>query len=320
MVVVRISGVEAIGLDAVIMFVAYHGIGHLIKVDLLCEMTVLSPEYPRKITCASVPGDSEKAYSGDSGTIFSNHQKAIMAARANQQYAREVEIAGLPAPVLLRDNPRARRLILKIDPVSGKAVLTRPPQASIKDAIAFAQTKRAWIAEQLAQVPTTRPFTHGATFPFRGGRLSINHVGGRRPTQIITDPLMNGPQLQVGGAPEHVTRRVMDWLRDEARKALVEKVSLYTEKLGVSYNRVQVRDTRSRWGSCTADGKLSFSWRLVLAPQSVLDYVAAHECTHLVYLNHSREFWATLDSIFPGRIDDENWLRNNGASLFRWGH
>lgn len=127
------------------------------------------------------------------------------------------------------------------------------------------------------------------------------------------------PQLCVAGDPDHLPRRVKDWLKREARSDLDEAVSRYGKALRVRPRRISLRDQSSRWGSCSASGTLSFSWRLVLAPAFVLDYVAAHEVAHMREMNHGAKFWTHVDRVCPHMEEAREWLRIHGPDLHRYG-
>ena len=152
----------------------------------------------------------------------------------------------------------------------------------------------------------------------RGVPHRILHRSERSGVTLVTEA-ENGPALSVACEAPHLPRRVRDFLEREVRKDLARSVSHYTEKLGQGPKRITVRDTRSRWGSCTARGELNFSWRLILAPPLVLDYLVAHEMAHLREMNHSSRFWSLVGSLCPHVEEAERWLKRNGASLHRYG-
>ena len=127
------------------------------------------------------------------------------------------------------------------------------------------------------------------------------------------------PRLHVAGEQEHAPRRLLDWLKRQAHLDLKTRVELHARRLDLSPNRIYVRDQTTRWGSCSTSGALSFSWRLVLAPPFVLDYLAAHEVAHLRELNHSHKFWRLTRSLFPRTDEAEAWMKRHGAQLHRYG-
>jgi predicted metal-dependent hydrolase len=227
---------------------------------------------------------------------------------------------------------RARHASLRVDPRAGHIVLVRPPRMSDAAAAHFVTNKAAWIKKHLAALPPRIALVDGASLPYKG----VEHVVRWRPNArggVWREA--EAREIIVTGKPEHAVRRLRDWLRGEARKALTSQVHALAAVLGVRVTRISVRDTRSRWGSCTRDGKISFSWRLMLAPENVLAYVAAHEVAHLKHMNHGQQFWQTvddlLDSPIPASLFAEvdrktdrvasarEWLARRGAALHSYG-
>ena len=177
-----------------------------------------------------------------------------------------------------------------------------------------------WVAERLARLPTPVVLQDGAAIPLAGRDIRVRHVPGNRGTKLV------GDELHVSGTAEFLARRVKDFLRAEARRRLtaaaIEKVQVLRgmlPSLSLQARRVVVKDTRSRWGSCTADGTLMFSWRLVMAPPEVQDYVVAHEVAHLRHMDHSARFWAQVAALTSHRQAATAWLQKGGAGLLRIG-
>ena len=219
---------------------------------------------------------------------------------------------GKTVNVRLEVNPKARRLILRLDERNHEAVAVAPSKRKIGEAAAFARDRVDWIAEHLQALPETIALIEGATFMLRGEPCQITLDGpGRVPRLEIGPPLV----LRVPGQAETTGQRVERYLRKSAKSDLSDAVIRYCEHLGVEARRVTVKDTRSRWGSCTSDGRLAFSWRLIMAPPPVLEYVAAHECAHLLEMNHSPAFWAHVEKCRPAWKKERAWLRNNGRDL-----
>jgi predicted metal-dependent hydrolase len=219
--------------------------------------------------------------------------------------------------VRLRRHRQARRYTLRIHAATREVVLTMPPRGSLKEASEFAQKHGGWIAARLDRLPKAAPFRHGAIVPLRGLPHRIVHRRGARGTVWVED---NGDAkfLCVGGEAPHVDRRVADYLKREAKRDLEAASRRYANKLGVSIRRVSVRDQTSRWGSCSTSGVLSYSWRLILAPPYVLDYLAAHEVAHLKEMNHSPRFWRLVESLCSVRRS-KAWLEAYGTDLHRYG-
>lgn len=221
--------------------------------------------------------------------------------------------------VRLRRHRRARRYTLRIHPSDREAILTMPPRGNIADAKDFAHRHGAWIAARLGGLPKAVPFSAGMTVPLRSTPHRIVHRAGERGT-VWTETRDSGEKiLCVAGGLEHVDRRVHDFLKREARKDLAKASLAYAEELGVKVKRITIRDQSSRWGSCTSAGALSFSWRLILAPAYVLDYLAAHEVAHLVEMNHSARFWRVVERICPATERAKKWLDTHGNDLHRYG-
>ncbi|MBG0810654.1 M48 family metallopeptidase [Methylosinus sp. H3A] len=233
--------------------------------------------------------------------------------------------AGETLVVSLRRLGSARRFTLRVRFAARDAVLTMPTRASLREAREFTERHAAWIAARLGRLPETIPFRDGAVVPLRGVDHSIAHRPGARGTVWIeTRSSLDSSQcagfdLCVAGAQEHVHRRVVDFLKREARRDLEEAVERHTRTLGLTARSVGLRDTVSRWGSCSATGSLNFSWRLVMAPPFVLDYLAAHEVAHLEYLDHSDRFWALARRLCAETDRAEIWLSAHGAHLHKFG-
>lgn len=211
-----------------------------------------------------------------------------------------------PIEVRLKRNTRAKRLTLRLSRTDGTATLTLPTRALIREAEAFARKQEGWLRAQIAKLPTSEPLIHGASLPFRGRDLQIATTTGKS-VRVENDMIL------VGGP--HSGARLKAFIKTEARNALVPAVEKYAAMIDRPVKRVTLRDTRSRWGSCSAEGNLMFSWRLVMAPPVVLEYVAAHEVAHLVEMNHSQDFWDVVHSLMPDYQNHRNWLKTHGAKL-----
>jgi predicted metal-dependent hydrolase len=221
--------------------------------------------------------------------------------------------------VRLRRHRQARRYTLRIDAASREVVLTMPPRGLVREAREFAQKHGAWIAARLKRLPQAAPFADGVEVPLRGIPHRIVHRRGARGSVWI-EAGDNGEQLLcVAGDTPHLNRRVGDFLKRQAARDLDAAARRYAAALGVKIRRISVRDQSSRWGSCSNTGVLSFSWRLILAPPFVLDYLAAHEVAHLVELNHSPRFWRLVTRIYPDYERAKVWLDVHGTDLHRYG-
>jgi predicted metal-dependent hydrolase len=221
--------------------------------------------------------------------------------------------------IRLRRHRRARRYTLRIHPSDREAILTMPPRGTIAEAKDFAQRHGAWIAARLGRLPKAAPFLPGTLVPLRGVPHRIVHRSGQRGT-VWTETRDSGDKiLCVAGDIAHIERRVHDYLKREARRDLHKAADAYAHELGVKVKRLSIRDQSSRWGSCTSAGSLSFSWRLILAPPFVLDYLAAHEVAHLVEMNHSARFWKVCGRVCSSVERAKKWLDTSGNDLHRYG-
>ena len=220
--------------------------------------------------------------------------------------------------VTVRRHPRARRYTLRVCERNGSVTMTIPPRGSLRHAHQFAARNADWIATRVKRLPARVPFADGTEVPLRGAMHRIAHRPRARGTVWIEHG-ESGPLICATGNAQHVARRVRDFLKREAKRDLQEATRRHAATLGVTIQKIGIRDTQSRWGSCSSDGALSYSWRLVLAPPFVLDYLAAHEVAHCRELNHSARFWRLVDQLTPERRRAEAWLRSHGNSLHRYG-
>jgi hypothetical protein len=254
----------------------------------------------------------------DSG-YFAMPLHALLYRRTSEPKTIDVTIDGASHAVRLRRHRQARRYTLRIQASTRDVILTLPLRGSLKEAHAFAQKHAAWIAARLGRLPVAAPFAAGVVMPLRGEPHRITHRHGTRGT-VWTEIAANGERLLcVAGQAAHVSRRIGDFLRREAKRDLEAASLRYARALSLAIRRVTVRDQSSRWGSCSTTGMLSFSWRLVLAPGYVLDYLAAHEVAHLIEMNHSAKFWRVVKRICPHHGEAKAWLDAHGADLHRYG-
>jgi len=237
--------------------------------------------------------------------------------RASSDAGMALEVAGTRVPVFLRVNPRARRLILRVAQGTREVVVVAPSKRELKDALAFAERQRPWIAARLAEQAPPVEFAPGAEIPILGRRHTIEHRPFARAGAWIEES--GDLRLCVSGGQAHVARRTEDFLKRLARAHLAERTHEHCARLGVAPPKLSIRDPATRWGSCSPASGISFSWRLVLAPPRVLDYVAAHEAAHLVHMNHSKAFWRLLATLVPDVRGPVRWLATDGRDLHRYG-
>lgn len=228
-----------------------------------------------------------------------------------------LDIDGRAVPLRVRRHARARRLILRIDDDGLGAVVTIPKRAAVRDGVDMAKRKIAWIATQLSRQAQRVAFAPGAEVPYLGEMHTVRHDPNGRGISCAAG------EIVVTGQAEHLPRRLGDWFKARAREEFSARAHKKALSLGRKVGRITVRDTKSRWGSCTANGGLNFSWRLVLAPEFVLDYVVAHEVAHLVHRNHGDAFWALTETLCDGvggRMNEAKaWLNAHGRDLHTYG-
>ena len=218
-------------------------------------------------------------------------------------------LAGSPEiDVILRRSLRARRITLRVSTLDGRVTLTVPRGASEAEALAFAASRAEWIRAQLGRRTPTVDVGPGTILPVDGA-----------PHRVVLGPRTGLGDGEISVRPGRPAgQQVVGCLKELARLRLSGAVDRHAAALGRRANRMTLRDTRSRWGSCSSDGNLMFSWRLIMAPPEVLDYVAAHEVAHLVRMDHSPGFWEGVAALMPDYPRHRAWLRRNGAALHAW--
>ncbi|WP_339072872.1 M48 family metallopeptidase [Sinorhizobium meliloti] len=227
---------------------------------------------------------------------------------------RDIEVAGKVLPLTIRQNARATRMTLRIEPGGRALKLTVPEGLPEREVSAFLIRHQGWLMTKLARFSGESELEDGGTILVRGVAHRIERTGrlrGLTEALVIDDEAV----LRVGGAEEHLRRRIADYLKKEARSELERLVAVYAGRTGRRARSLSLKDTRSRWGSCSAKGDLSFSWRIAMAPPKVIAYLAAHEVAHLQEMNHGPRFWALCESLCPETKDAKHWLKRNGTML-----
>ncbi len=214
----------------------------------------------------------------------------------------------------IRRHPRARSYTLRVAGPAKPPVLTMPSRGTLAEAERFLQRNVGWLKRQIDRLPPAIPIADGWPMPLRGVLHTIRHAPQRRGTVTVGED-HGGPALFVAGDAAHLRRRVVDFLKREARRDIEAAVKRHAGRLEVAPKAIRYRDQITRWGSCTATGHLSFSWRLVMAPPLVLDYLCAHEVAHLAEMNHSRRFWQLCKSLCPQTETARAWLSTQGPAL-----
>jgi len=251
------------------------------------------------------------------GSKITSASKTKVGGRSQLAKRELLRIDGQPVAVTLRLNPRARRLIVKVHPSTGEVTVVAPSKRAMDHAMNFARGESDWIAERLAQVPPAVPLGLGAKILFRGEEHVVRKGEGRR-TPVWIDHEDGNRIIRVTGWSEHAGRRVLDFLKREARKVLEARSFEMAAYLDTAPKRLTIRDTASRWGSCSTAKSLSFSWRLILAPPFVLDYVVAHEVAHMKEMNHGPRFWRLVAELVNNPDRAQAWLRDHGSLLHRY--
>ncbi len=217
-------------------------------------------------------------------------------------------------PARLSVNPRARRLSIRIDGRAGEAVLVAPSERGLAQAVAFARTKAGWMRQRLAERPEGSPLEPGAAIPLFGRDTRLVATGGAGAARLIDAP--DGPVIQSGGEGEAFSRRVENLIKRLARQVLVERTEHHLRTLGQRPVKVSIADAKSRWGSCSPHNRsIRYSWRVIMAPPAVADYLAAHEVAHLVHADHSPAYWAVVQTLVGDHRPFRKWLRENGPAL-----
>ena len=249
-----------------------------------------------------------------------------------------MDIEGEQVPLRVNWRAQAQRFILRLDVQSGGAKLTLPTNANLDDAIKFLKRHQRWLLNERRKMQIADDVGDEETIPLRGVPHKIIATGsGTR--RVWTEPLTAADRfadeddfeegesgetapafkLMISGPADTATSRMVRWFKAEAKADLEASIAHHAPRLDVKPGRLSVRDQSSRWGSCSSTRALSFSWRLVMAPPAVLDYVAAHEVAHLREMNHSKRFWNLVEETYGDTGPPRAWLRVNGPSLHRYG-
>lgn len=223
-----------------------------------------------------------------------------------------IELGERVLPIIVRRLGQARRMTLRLSPDGREVRISMPRWGRTADALAFAQSRRDWLAGQLQAVPVAKVPTHGETLPFRGLRLRIEHDPAAPRRAVACDAA-----IRIGGTAESVPSRLKRWLEAEARGLIEADLVEYCDRAKQPTPRLMLSSARRRWGSCAGDGTIRINWRLVMAPDFVRRSVVAHEVAHLVHFDHSPRFHALLDELYEGDIETANlWLKREGRSLY----
>jgi len=211
-------------------------------------------------------------------------------------------------------NPRARRLSIRIDARAGEAVLIAPSERKLAEVVAFARTKTSWMRERLAERPQGTPLEPGGVIDLFGKPTRLVAVDGAGAARLTEDA--DGPLIASGGDGEAYARRVENLFKRVARDTLQTRTDIHLRTLGQRPVKMSIADPKSRWGSCSPHNRsIRYSWRVIMAPPAVIDYLAAHEVAHLVHADHSPAYWAVVQRLVGDHRPHRKWLRDNGPAL-----
>jgi predicted metal-dependent hydrolase len=232
----------------------------------------------------------------------------------------EINHGDIVLNVELRRLSSARRYILRVHNAHRRAIITMPLRGSKLIAHNLATKNATWIHQRIQKIPDAVPFVPNTKILLRDEPyILIHHPEEHKATWLESPGLNNVGYIHISGKRAHFERRVYDFLKKLALIDLTQSVHFYCHKINIAPRSLRLRDTKSRWGSCSADGKLNFSWRLIMAPHYVLDYLAANEVCHLIHLNHSAVFWDLTRKLCAMTDQAEHWLKYKGTSLYSYG-
>jgi predicted metal-dependent hydrolase len=249
--------------------------------------------------------------------MFSLLKKPIRAKKPvpNQVSQRHVEVAGRQVPITVTENRRATRITLRIEPGGRALKLTIPYGLHHQRVDEFLERHQGWLEQRFSKISAPNHLSDGAMLPVRGVPHRIKHTGKLRGLTKLDRDETGAPIISVSGLPELTAKKLLRFLKDEARADLERLVAYHASFVKKPVKSITLKDTRSRWGSCSHEGNLSFSWRIVMAPESVIDYLAAHEVAHLDQMNHGPNFWALCHRLCPHTEEAKAWLKTHGSSL-----
>lgn len=221
--------------------------------------------------------------------------------------------AALNMDIKIIKSPKAKRLTLRIDAKERLPILTIPSRCSAKRAVEFVEMHRAWLEENLQKIPAVKHFENGEKISLMGKEYTINHCPQKRCGVMIEED-----NIVVSGSKEFLHRRICDFIKKKAQEQLLKKSQTLANKIGCRVNHVSIKDTKSRWGSCSSLENINYNWRICLAPKYVINYLVAHEVSHLLHQDHSREFWQCVKKLCPDAAKGRLWLKNYGKELYRY--
>jgi predicted metal-dependent hydrolase len=221
---------------------------------------------------------------------------------------RSISMEGKPIDLIIRRHTQAKAIKIRLNKRDPVIFLILPKYTSVKKALHFFNQSHAWICKHLTYAKESSDFKEGDEIPFLGRVIKIVHTASE--TQLV------GDLLYVKGPQERIHQSVTQWLKDQAYEILHTMSQEVAVKLDVTINSIKVKDMKSRWGSCSTRKDLSYSWRIIMAPEPIAHYLCAHEVSHIREMNHSLKFWALVESVCPEYKASRKWLRREGKTLF----
>ncbi|OUS14451.1 hypothetical protein A9Q97_03865 [Rhodospirillales bacterium 47_12_T64] len=236
-----------------------------------------------------------------------------------RQHAHTLDINGRSIGIIIQTHPTSRKLSLRLMPGENAVKVVTPTNCPKQEVLDFVHRQKIWIAERLDQQPEKKPYQNGQSIPILGREHRIIRIDpGNSGNKSRGSAWLESEQLFIKSHPEHLPRRVRDFLQKEVRYEINLRAREKASAIDKEIATIRLKDTTSRWGSCSTQGNLNFSWRLIFAPEQVLDYVIAHEVAHLEHMNHSAAFWSLVDELTNARHWSQKWLKANGSGLLSY--
>lgn len=232
---------------------------------------------------------------------------------SNQELPDFLQVGEEMLPLVIRRHAKAKRICLRYNPTDHAISLTLPRHTRVSDGLRFLMQKSEWVITTLRDMPSKKQIKPGVVIPLLGKRVRIKHEPTMTRKWIVREDV-----LYVSGPREEFPQRVTEALKKIASLTLTKLAERDAARIGRRLDRISVRDTRSRWGSCSSTARLSFSYRLIFAPKEVMEYVVAHEVAHLRHMNHSKAFWNAVEQLCPDYEVAKDWLSMHGKDLYRF--
>lgn len=208
---------------------------------------------------------------------------------------------------------KAKRISLKIDAKKKLPIITMPKFCSANYAIDFIKRNQEWIENSLNKIPEKIIFSHGDKISIMGQIYEVNHCPDAK-----SGVWLEGGKVNVSGGEEFLNSRLKNFVIKVAKNELSKLGREKAKNIKCYVNKISIKDTKTRWGSCSTKSNINFSWRVVLAPSIVIDYLISHEVCHLIHHNHSKEFWNDVNKLAIDMESGKQWLKENGNSLFSY--